>query len=45
MALHGGSEVSNLPLPKIPGLGNPMAHFFAKEAWFHTLDRCGIDTP
>jgi hypothetical protein len=45
MGLRNGREISEVPLGN-PGLGptaGPMSSL--NEAWFHTLDRCAVDTP
>jgi hypothetical protein len=45
MGLRNDREISEL-LPGNPGLGpitGPISSL--NEAWFHTLDRCAVDTP
>ena len=45
MGLRDDREVSKLP-PEIPRLGQTTGPISSlNEAWFHTLDRCVIDTP
>jgi hypothetical protein len=45
MGLRNDHEISELP-PENPRLGqttDPISSL--NEAWFHTLDRCAVDTP
>jgi hypothetical protein len=45
MGLRNDREISELPTENIP-LGqttDPISSL--NEAWFHTLDRCAVDTP
>jgi hypothetical protein len=45
MGLRNGREISEAP-PGNPGLGQTTGPISSlNEAWFHTLDRCAVDTP
>jgi len=45
MGLRNGREISEVP-PGNPGLGQTIGPISSlNEAWFHTLDRCAVDTP
>ena len=45
MGLRNDEEVSKYP-PGNPGLGQTTGSISSlQEAWCHTLDRCGADTP
>ena len=45
MGLRNNGEISELP-PGNPRLGQTTGPISSlNEAWFHTLDRCAVDTP
>jgi len=45
MGLRNGREISEVP-PGNPELGQTTGTMSSlNEAWFHTLDRCAVDTP